>query len=47
MASFKAITLWFPPRSWPLVNGCFLTMGGLGAMAATVPLELVLNYRLA
>ncbi|MEC8388155.1 MAG: MFS transporter [Pseudomonadota bacterium] len=43
MASFKAITLWFPPRSWPLVNGCFLTMGGLGAMAATVPLELVLN----
>src|SRR3546814_470353 len=37
MASFKAITLWFPRDRWPLVNGCFLSMGGLGVMSATVP----------
>jgi len=39
MASFKAITLWFPKERWPLINGCFLAMGGLGAIAATAPLE--------
>lgn len=39
MSSFKAITLWFPKDRWPLVNGCFLAMGGLGAIAATAPLE--------
>ena len=44
MASFKAITLWFPRQRWPLVNGCFLTTGGLGAMAATQPLEAVLQF---
>ena len=44
MASFKAITLWFPARRWPLVNGCFMAMGGLGAMSATAPLEAALGY---
>lgn len=44
MASFKAITLWFPARAWPVVNGCFLTMGGLGAMTATMPMEIILGY---
>lgn len=44
MSSFKAITLWFPRQRWPLVNGCFLAMGGLGAMAATQPLEMLLGY---
>jgi predicted MFS family arabinose efflux permease len=44
MASFKAITLWFPKRRWPLVNGCFMGMGGLGAVAATAPLEAALGY---
>jgi predicted MFS family arabinose efflux permease len=39
MSSFKAITLWFPPARWPLLNGCTLAFGGLGAMAATAPLE--------
>ncbi|GHD54730.1 membrane protein [Thalassobaculum fulvum] len=43
MASFKAITLWFPKDRWPLVNGCFLAMGGLGAIAATAPLEAALE----
>ncbi len=44
MASFKAITQWFPRDRWPLVNGCFLAMGGLGAMSATAPVEALLGY---
>ena len=44
MASLKAITQWFPRERWPLVNGCFLAVGGFGAMAATTPVELLLNY---
>lgn len=43
MASFKAITIWFPQARWPLVNGCFLASGGLGAIAATEPVELLLG----
>jgi MFS family permease len=44
MSSFKAITLWFPAQRWALVNGCFFAMGGLGAMAATKPIEFMLGY---
>ncbi|NQW10300.1 MAG: MFS transporter [Alphaproteobacteria bacterium] len=43
MASFKAITLWFPKERWPLINGCFMAVGGLGAIAATSPLEAILH----
>ncbi len=43
MASFKAIVLWFPEARWPLVNGAFVAMGGLGAMAATQPVELAMH----
>ncbi len=43
MAAFKAITQWFPEGRWPVVNGCFLAMGGLGAMSATAPVELLLQ----
>lgn len=43
MASFKAITLWFPKQRWPLINGCFMAVGGLGAIAATSPLEAALH----
>jgi MFS family permease len=43
MASLKAITLWYPQQRWPLVNGCFMAMGGLGAMAATAPMEMALT----
>jgi len=44
MSSFKAITIWFPQDRWPLINGCFMAMGGLGAVSATVPLETALLY---
>ncbi|MGP1397631.1 MAG: MFS transporter [Inquilinaceae bacterium] len=44
MASFKAITQWFPKQRWPLVNGCLMGFGGLGAIAATAPMEALLGY---
>lgn len=39
MASFKAFVQWFPANSLPQLNGWLLAVGGLGAMAGTVPLE--------
>jgi MFS family permease len=39
MASLKAFVLWFPQERLPLVNGFFMSFGGLGALAATVPME--------
>jgi len=42
MAAFKAITQWFPRHRWPVVNGCFLATGGLGAVSATAPVEALL-----
>lgn len=43
MGSLKAITLWFPQSRWPLVNGCLLGLGGLGALTATTPVEFLLG----
>jgi len=43
MSSFKAITLWFPRERWPLMYGLVLAFGGMGAMAATVPVEALLD----
>jgi MFS family permease len=39
MAAIKAITLWYPPRHWGLVTGLHMMSGGLGSMAATLPIE--------
>lgn len=39
MASFKAFVLWFQPERLPLVNGCLLSFGALGALTATLPVE--------
>lgn len=44
MTSFQAVILWFPPRQWPFFNGCILSGGGLGALAATSPTELMLHF---
>jgi len=44
MASFKAITVWFPHRRWPLVNGLLMGFGGLGTMTATAPVEMALAW---
>jgi nitrate/nitrite transporter NarK len=43
MTSFQAVILWFPVQRWPLLNGLVLSAGGLGALAATLPTELVLQ----
>lgn len=44
MAAFKAYTLWFPRDKWPLVNGFQMAAGGLGALAATSPIEASLQF---
>ncbi|MDP7668412.1 MAG: MFS transporter [Rhodospirillales bacterium] len=44
MASFKAFVLWFPHERLPLVNGCIMAAGGLGALAATAPVEGTLAF---
>lgn len=44
MAAFKAYFLWFPGGKLPLINGFQMAVGGLGAMAASVPVESALAY---
>ena len=43
MSAFTAFVLWFPRERLPLVNGFYLAFGGLGAIAATAPLEALLQ----
>ena len=43
MASFKAFVLWFPSERLSVVNGWVLAAGGLGALAATAPVEMALK----
>jgi len=39
MAAFKAYTVWFNRDKWPVINGFQMASGGLGALAATSPVE--------
>lgn len=43
MAAFKAFTLWLPSERLPLANGIQMVSGGIGALAATTPVELALQ----
>jgi MFS family permease len=43
-AGLKATVLWFPKERVALVNGCMLMLGGLGAVTATAPAELLLDW---
>jgi sugar phosphate permease len=43
MSSIKAFTLWFPLQRLPALTGWALFCGGLGAMAATAPVEAALQ----
>jgi MFS family permease len=43
MAAFKAFVLWFPRDRLPFINGCQMAAGGLGALAATAPVEAALQ----
>ncbi len=44
MAAFKAYTLWFAREKWPMINGFQMASGGLGALAATSPVESALQF---
>ena len=39
VAGLKAIVTWFPKERVSLLNGCFIMLGTLGAVAATSPAE--------
>lgn len=41
MAGLKAHALWVSPRHLPLANGGLVMFGGLGAIAATIPVDVV------
>ncbi|PLX90358.1 MAG: MFS transporter [Desulfuromonas sp.] len=43
MAAFKAFTLWFPPQRLPLINSVQMVSGGLGALAASSPVQIALE----
>ncbi|MCW8861688.1 MAG: MFS transporter [Rhodospirillales bacterium] len=43
MAAFKAFVDWFPSERLPLINGLQMAAGGLGALAATTPVEAALQ----
>ncbi len=43
MAGFKAFVLWFPAERLPAVNGLMMTFGGLGALASTMPVGLLMH----
>lgn len=42
MASFKAYTVWFDRSKWPVINGFQMASGGVGALVATSPVEMLL-----
>lgn len=44
MAAFRAFVQWFPREKLALVNGVQLAAGGLGALAATAPVEAALRF---
>ncbi|MES2939499.1 MAG: MFS transporter [Pseudomonadota bacterium] len=43
MGAIKALSRWVPPHRRPSVNGYMLAVGGLGAMSATLPAQIVLE----
>ena len=44
MAGLKAIVLWFPKERVAFINGCMVMLGALGAVTATAPAELLLQW---
>ncbi|MFM9848932.1 MAG: MFS transporter [Hyphomicrobiaceae bacterium] len=44
MAGFKALVLWFPREHLALANGWLVMLGALGAITATGPAELIVQY---
>jgi predicted MFS family arabinose efflux permease len=44
MSSIKALSYWVQPAKLPSIHGYLLAAGGLGAMSATLPVEIALQY---
>ena len=44
MSAFKAFAMWFPPTRLATVNGLLMAVGGLGAIAASAPVEALLRH---
>ncbi|MDX7986304.1 MFS transporter [Xenorhabdus sp. 12] len=44
MSAIKACSIWLPIERLPLSTACLLSVGGLGAMASTVPLHATLTW---
>jgi len=44
MAAIKASSLWFPPERLSLSTAVLLSVGGMGAMASTTPMQAALHY---
>src|SRR5271165_2073775 len=44
IAGLKSIRLWFPKEHLPVLNGCFIMLGTLGAIAATATAELIVAW---
>jgi MFS family permease len=44
IAGLKAIALWLPKERLAFANGCFITIGTLGVVAATAPSDLLLHF---
>lgn len=44
MAAFKAFVIWLPLERLPFANGIQMVSGGLGALAATTPVEMALGF---
>ena len=43
MSSFKAVVLWVPEPRRPLANSCVMSIGALGLLCSTAPLEAVVQ----
>jgi len=43
MAAFRAYVIWFAHTRLPLVNGCQMAAGGLGAIVATTPARMAIE----
>ncbi|KPJ99943.1 MAG: hypothetical protein AMJ60_03280 [Desulfobacterales bacterium SG8_35] len=44
MAAFKGFVIWLPAERLPLANGIQMVSGGVGALAATTPVEMALRF---
>jgi MFS family permease len=44
IAGLKSIRLWFPKEQLPVLNGCFIMLGTLGALTATAPAEMIVAW---